>query len=83
MVMSRRIRMLEDALLAEGCMDDDLLSPVSSGLHGPGVEHDWDESRDVAENGGTLGVTGSKENVFLGSVAIEVCLRAHLAFDIY
>ena len=76
--------MLEDTLLAEGCMDDDLLPPsAGSGLRGLEVEHDWVEPREASESGGTLGVTGSKENVFWGSVAIEVSLLARLAFGIY
>ena len=73
--MSKRIRLLEDALLAEGCTNDELLSSdASTSLEkSENASERADETTNPSEYGGTLGVTASKDNVFLGSVAVEVC----------
>lgn len=65
--------MLEDALLAEGCTDDNLLAgppPYDSPF--PGDEERKEGREEGIESGGTLAMTGTKENVFFGPVAIEV-----------
>ena len=65
--------MLEDALLAEGCTNDELLSELPTSLQKDDdmLERDDEESK-PGESGRKLGVTISRDNVFLGSVAVEV-----------